>query len=155
MAVTIRNATLADLDTLTQLERIVFDPNKYPISSRRNFEHLLKYGKAVVLVAEDQNIIRGMAVLLFRKTSKFGRLYSIGVDPAYQGGEFGKALFSSAEYLVKEQGLIGMVLEIRADNVKHRDRYVSSGYKIIEKLQDYYPDGSSGLKLKKVFKNGC
>ena len=151
---TIRCATVEDLDELVRIEQAAFDPRYYPITCRRQFRYLLTQGQATLLVADHivadhSHGLSGLAVLLWRKTSAFGRLYSIAVDPAFQGGAIGKALFLAAEQTCRQHQRDGMVLEIRADNSGHQQRYLRSGYCLIKRLTAYYPDGMDGLKMKK------
>lgn len=151
MVLSVRLASIEDLDALVRIEMVAFDPSIYPPMSRRSFMHMITRGHGAVLIAEEDGEALGHAVLFFRKTSRKSRLYSIAVDPAYQGGAVGKMLFDRAESYSQELGYLGMALEIRLDNEKHKNRYMQRGYKILCSLPDYYPDGSDGLKLYKDF----
>ena len=145
----IRLATLEDLPALWGMEQHCFDERIYHRTSRRQYRYLLQHGNADILIACTHKQVIGAAVIFYRKNSKAGRLYSIAVLPEYQGGEIGKALFEAYEKRLIEKNLALALLEIRADNHKHKERYLAQGYQLIKTLPDYYPDGSSALKLRK------
>jgi len=150
MKISVRAATLKDLDELVRIEQAAFDPQKYPVTSRRQFYYLLTKGVGEIWTSIDaRGRITGHIVLFFSKRWRVGRLYSIAVDPEFQGGNIGKALFAAAEKRCIEKGLEGILLEIRSDNGQHKNRYIQAGYKVLSLLPEYYPDGSSGLKMGK------
>ncbi len=147
----IRLATLDDVNDLSLLETRVFDPQFYHLMHRSQFLHLLTKGHADILIAEQNAVICGMLIILYRTTSQLGRMYSIAVDPDYQGGEVGKRLFDFMEEHLKKRNMKGVILEIRAENTPHLERYKKRGYCVSGSVPDYYPDGSSCLKLKKTW----
>lgn len=147
-------ASLEDAPALERLEQRAFAPELYHRMRRSQFARLLQKGNADILVARDiegAGGIIGAVVILYRRTSFMGRLYSIAVDPDYQGGAAGKMLFDAMEKRVIEKGLRGVMIEIRADNHRHLERYLNRGYVVAGSVADYYPDGASCIKLKKVF----
>lgn len=147
----IRPATIHDIDALCALEQRAFSADKYHLMKRAQYRHLLTKGNADLIVALDGEKLCGMVMLLYRAGGKMARMYSIAVDPDYQGGEVGKKLFEAAQGQVSEKGLQGMIIEIRTDNQRHLERYQKHGYKIDRQVADYYPDGSPCYKLKKIF----
>ena len=109
-------------------------------------------GNALIKIACIGKIVCGMSVTFFRKNSYYGRLYSIAVLPDYQGKDLGKKLFEHLLKDVKAKGLKGILLEIRQDNIRHKERYLKLGFKITKILYNYYPDETNGIKLKLDFK---
>ncbi|MCB1652011.1 MAG: GNAT family N-acetyltransferase [Alphaproteobacteria bacterium] len=151
MAVIIRRAQTSDISDLTRIETRTFDPEKYHLTSRANLRHLLNKGNAELWLAFKDKTPCGMTILLFRKNMSWGRLYSIAVLPEFQGGDIGKKLFEHAENTIKAKKLRGMILEIRADNTRHKERYLKRGYTLWGQTPNYYPDGAPCIKLKKTF----
>ncbi|MCA9040597.1 MAG: GNAT family N-acetyltransferase [Planctomycetaceae bacterium] len=150
MSVRIRAAKLSDLDSLVQIEGEAFSPAKYPLTSRSQFRYFLTRAVNVELfVATGGKDVVGYILLFYRVNSAWGRLYSIAVQPQFQGGEVGKRLFEFAEQRARMRKLRGMLLEIRADNRKHLRRYQQLGYQLVSTVPDYYPDGFAALKLRK------
>lgn len=151
MTVNFRLATVDDLDTLTAMEAASFPAEKYHQTPRRQFRYLIQKGNAQIWLAEKGGIVCGSIIILFRNNSSYGRMYSINVLPEYQGGVIGKALFEKAEACCKDKDGAGMLLEIRSDNIKHLERYKAQGYMIVKRVEDYYPDGQSCIKLRRKF----
>lgn len=149
MNYSIRPANKQDTDSLWKLEQKAFNPDIYHLMSQRSYNRLLSDGRADILVAVDENDrILGSVVLLYRKNSSIGRLYSISVDPVFQGGAIGKCLWVAAEDMVRKRGKKALVLEIRDDD-KRLGRYEAIGYKKTGEVKSYYPDGAACYKLRK------
>jgi [ribosomal protein S18]-alanine N-acetyltransferase len=151
MTVKIIPATLEHLDQLVNLENDAFDTARYHILSRRSFRNLLTKGNADIYIAVQNSNISGAIIILYRKGSRFGRLYSLAVHHQFRGGGIGRTLFNHAEAVIRKKGLAGLLLETRSDNRKLLDFYLSTGCETIGELDHYYPDGLSAVKLKKVF----
>lgn len=147
----IRTAKPEDTNALYEIETACFNPDQYHQTHKRQIRYLLTKGNADILLLEDKTGICGYSIILYKKRSTLGRLYSIAVKPELQGGEIGKKIFDASENAVKKRGLKGMILEIREDNNRHLERYLKLGYTQFGKAPDYYPDRASCLKLKKIF----
>ena len=73
----------SDITALVELENQVFD---YSRISRRNFIRLLQSPAAFILLAKDSaDQLAGYAVILTRRNSRYARIYSIAVAPAFRG----------------------------------------------------------------------
>lgn len=151
MAINYKTASLKDLEQLVKVEQSCFNPNKYHLSSKANFHHMLTKGNTEILICQINKQICGMSVIFYRNTSSYGRLYSIAVLPEYQGKDIGKKLFQKTIESIKKRKLKGMLLEIRTDNIKHKERYLKLGFKEMKKLKNYYPDNTEAIKLKLEF----
>lgn len=147
---TIRIASIQDLDALVDIEEAAFPPEKYHVQTRAQYRHLLTKGNCEILLAEEKGIPTGMLSIFYRKGANWGRMYSIAVKPEFQKGTIGKDLYAAFEKRLKEKKLKYALLEIRADNSRHFDRYINLGYKEARRVADYYPDGASCIKLKKA-----
>ena len=143
----IRKTTINDINRLYEIEKSSFDINKYHILKKRQIKYLITKANSEVWLAEVNNNVCGYIVVLFKKNSLIGRLYSIAVAPPFQGGDVGKILFIFAEKLVKEKSKKFISQEIRKDNFKLFNRYMSLGYRNIGVLKEYYPDNGDGIKL--------
>lgn len=148
---TIRKATLHDLDALMAIELSVFSPASYHLTNKRQYHYLLTKAKAEIWVTECDKVICAAAVLFFKKNTSLIRLYSIAVLPEFQGNAVGKALFEHAEDQVRLNAKKGLTLEVRLDNQRHTQRYLKLGYQPYSEVDEYYPDGMACLKLKKLF----
>lgn len=149
MTMTIRSAKQTDLDSLVEIEKKAFDPKRYPLSSKKDYQHFLKSPTVDVLVAETENKIAASAVVFYKKGSSAARMYSIGVDPIFQKKGLGSALFEKIQEVAIKKGLKRIISEIRSDLPDYVKWYESKGFKVKKRLPQYYPDLVSGLKMEK------
>ena len=145
-AIRIRQALLRDLDTLHQLEITHFGDDQF---SRSQLRHLITRANATSYVIEYDNAIAGSAIMVWRKNSRIGRLYSILISKQAQGHGLGAILLSRCESDAKKRGCTHVSLEVRADNRAAISLYLKHGYEITDSLPGYYHDGSNGLKMVK------
>ena len=149
MALSVTPGRTADLDRLVAIECAAFDPELYVRMTRRQFAAHLASPRALILVARDSSAGPvGYALCFRRRGTGYLRLYSLAVDPAFQGGRVGAELFKGVEDAARREGL-GVQLEIRADNRKLLERYRGLGYARYRDVPDYYPDGAGCIKLKR------
>lgn len=145
--VSLRPAGPADLPALLALE------TEFPGDrmSAPAWRRLLRSPTAEVRVALDEGEVVGNCVLLFRRHSRWARLYSIVVARRARGRGLAQALMHEAEALAQQRGCIGLRLEVRADNAAARRLYAQLGYAEIAVLPDYYEDGGEGRRLLRRF----
>lgn len=139
----IRSATLADLDTLSEIEKCCFS---YDRMSRSSFKRLLGSPSSVILVDEDNGVIRGSLVLLFRRNSRIGRVYSVAVLPQYRGLGVGRRLLDAAIVQVVRDHRTMLRLEVREDNFNAIALYEQRGFRVFDRFEDYYTDGAPALR---------
>lgn len=144
----LRNATLADIDALSTLEARCFDGDRL---SRRSFCRLVASRSAACRIAAEGGRIGGYAITLFRRNAAFGRLYSLAVDPAARKAGLGKALLEDAEMIARKRGARGLRLEVRKDNQPATGLYRRLGYETIATVPDYYEDGTDAFRMQKMF----
>jgi ribosomal protein S18 acetylase RimI-like enzyme len=142
----LRQATLNDINALVRLENRCFVTDKV---SRRQFRYLLSKANAVILVDEEQGQARGYVLLLFSRGTCMARLYSIAVDPDWQGQGIGGKLIQGAEAAAVDRGCVSMRLEVRKDNATSLDLFRHHGYQQFEEVLDYYQDHMDALRLEK------
>lgn len=142
----IRRAREADLDALIELERRGFSADHM---QPRQFRHHLCNERAAVLVARDGSRMLGNAIVLFRRTSRIARLYSLVIAPEARGLGVGRALLASAERRARRRGCGAMRLEVRVDNPAAIALYESAGYVRFGRRPDYYQDGTHAWRYEK------
>ena len=142
----IRPATPKDIDALLQLEAI-FPGDRI---SRQSFRRLLKRDSASILVCEEDGEIIADSVVLYRRGSLSGRIYSLVVHPRAQGRGIARALLKAVESAALSKGCTRLRLEVRADNHAALALYVKSGYIPFEKINNYYQDHTSAQRLRKL-----
>lgn len=149
-AVRIRKARRADAAAILALE------DSFPSDrmSARAVRRFLAVPSARVLVADRDGAVAGALILLLRRNSRWGRIYSVVVDPHHRGLGLGRRLVEAAEARARRQGCAGVSLEVRTDNGPARELYRSLGYAEAFDLPAYYEDGAPGLRLRKPFGRG-
>ena len=144
--VSVRSATLGDLEFLLQLEKLAFQTDRF---NRSQFQYLITRGKASVSVLEYDGVPAGAAIMLWRKRLTIGRIYNIVVDPSFHGHGLGTILLDECEKQATERGCLELSLEVRLDNAPAIGFYEKHGFHTTERMADYYSDGSTGLKMVK------
>jgi ribosomal protein S18 acetylase RimI-like enzyme len=142
----IRPASLADIPAMVRLEEISFPGDRLSASALRR---LIREGRALCLVAEQDGKLAGDAVVLTRRGSRSLRLYSVAVDPALRGAGIGTALLLEAERWALSTGHDEIRLEVRVDNDAAIRRYLAIGYRVTGRKADFYADGAAATVMKK------
>jgi ribosomal protein S18 acetylase RimI-like enzyme len=144
---TIRPGEVRDLAALADFEHRIFAVDRL---SRRSFRHFLQTPSAALLVGEREERFAGYALVLFRPRSAIGRLYSIGVEPAFAGQGIGPALLAAAERAAIARDCRRMRLEVQTTNSRAIRRYECAGYRLLGRRPRYYDDGSDALRYEKT-----
>jgi len=142
----IRAATPSDIDHLVALETDAFAADRL---SRRSFERFLSVTSAECRLAPGQGGIAGYYLLLFRKTSRLARLYSIAVAASRRGEGLAAALLDDAESVARQRGAARIGLEVREDNPAAIRLYERHGYTAKGRYPDYYADGAAARRYEK------
>jgi ribosomal protein S18 acetylase RimI-like enzyme len=143
---TVRPAAASDLDALAALEEGVFSTDRI---SRRGFRRFLASPNAAVIVAEVDGKLAGYALVLFRKGTAVGRLYSIAVAPHAGGRRVGATLLKAAEDAAIERGAARLRLEVHEANDPAIALYRKAGYREFGRHARYYGDKGHALRFEK------
>ncbi len=136
-----------DLQALVNLELIAFDKDRF---SPRRIKYLLTKARSTILVLEKHKEIIGAAYLLWRKNRRSGRIYNIVITPNFQGKGYGAKLLVQCELECQRRKWRYISLEVRVDNKSAIKFYKKHGFEIIDKLPNYYEDGTAGWRMKKI-----
>lgn len=140
-----RKASISDIDQLVELENKCFDSDKF---NRNQFKYLLSKAKGFVFIYEIGDNIVGSLILLSRKNSPKLRIYSVAVNPEYQGQGIAGHLLKQAQRMAKEQHKKYLTLEVKSINETAIKLYLKFGFKTISVKENYYSDGNSALVMK-------
>ena len=143
----IRAARVSDLKGLVDLENRCFQHDRL---SKRQFRYMLTRAHADTLVEERRGRLVGYVLVLFRRATSLGRVYSIAVDPAERGRGIGQNLLEAAEGSAIERGCAYLRLETQPDNAASNALYHRMGYRPFGVVEDYYEDGSAALRMEKA-----
>ena len=116
------------------------------IFNRRQLRRLLTNPKAAWLIAGD---FEGAACLLLAGNghSRWGRLYSLSVDPQFRQRGIARRLLLASFVWFREQGMPVCRAEVRIDNIGARRLYAAMGFEESVELPHYYGLGQTGLRL--------
>ncbi len=141
-----RCASLSDVDALEALENKAFDGDRL---SRRSLRYYVTAQTVVMRVMKRDGALAAYSLLAFRKGSKIARLYSIAVDPDFEGRGLGRILLKTCEKDARAHGCVVLRLEVRVDNKRAIKLYEKNGYRRFDEIEDYYEDGATAICLKK------
>jgi len=141
----IRAATLDDIAALTELERAFPEEDRF---SPRTWARLMR-GNSAILVSDGDGGLTGAAVLLFRRTSRVARLYSLSVAEAARGTGLSDRLLEKCEDISRQRSCCTLRLEVRETNSRAKRLYERHGYRVMARAAGYYPDGEAALKMEK------
>lgn len=142
--ITLRRATLGDVQALAALEQQIFSGDRL---STRQFRHHARATGSDLLLATEGSVVLGYALLLARRGSRLARLYSIAVAPDARGLGLGARLLAAAEDAARSRGRSELRLEVRIDNGAAIALYAAHGYQVFGRHQGYYEDGCDALRM--------
>ncbi len=145
----VRDGVIGDLDAIARLERDSF-PEEDDQVSRGSFAHYLRASERPVIVAEIEGELAGYALVVMRKSGRSARIYSIAVEPRFARRVVATALMAAAERLALGHERDEVTLEVRYDNAPAIALYERCGFRPFGEYGDYYADGATALRYKKV-----
>lgn len=144
--ITVRKARKDDLGGMVALENRSFE---FDLFTRKQYRYLIAKANSTAFVLLVSKIISGTAIVLWRKNSTKAHLYTIAVDPAFQGRGLGKRLLDVCLKEARRRGCDRFSLEVRADNNRAIALYKKSGYEITGRVAKYYEDDCDALQMQK------
>lgn len=150
-ALLIREAIAEDKAQLILIEEQCFVSDKI---SALQMQYLLSTkSNSLCLVGTINHQLIAYALILFRKNSRFARLYSVAVMEEFQGKGIAKQLLSAAMEHLQQKQYIGCRLEVRESHHHAKNLYRQLGFKATKKLPAYYQDLESAIKMEARFKS--
>ena len=142
----LRRAKSNDLNMLISLERLVFDQHAY---NHQQLRYLLTKAKATTYVTKNEDGIVGWAIMLWKKSVRVGRLYSIGVRPDHRRKGIANQLLAQLEDDAIQRDCNRTTLETTESNIGGQAFYRARGYVVTEKMPGYFHDGSNAIRMVK------
>lgn len=141
-----RHAKLQNLESLVELENKCFN---YDQLHRHQFRYFMGTGTNDLIVLIDNGDLAGYGLVLYRKNSKISRLYSLAIDPVFQGKGYGLKLLKHLELQAKKRSSFFMSLEVKTTNHQAIKLYEGLGYQKYQVKHHYYQDGGDALCFRK------
>lgn len=142
----VRAARRADVPRLLEIERDSFTTDRLTAAKLR---HLLARGNCTLDVVLDRGTVAGYVLVLFRRGSRYARIYGLAVAPAARGRGLARVLLAAAERRARGRRAARIGLEAAAANVRARGIYERAGYEVVRALGPYYADGSEAVRMAK------
>ncbi|MDH5190993.1 MAG: GNAT family N-acetyltransferase/peptidase C39 family protein [Gammaproteobacteria bacterium] len=142
----IRPAVQNDVDQLMEIETACFETDRL---SRRSFMNFVRQGPHDLLVLAEEDKVLGYVLNLYRSGTNLARMYSIAIAPDEQGKGLSQYLLDAAEQAAIARNCVFIRLEVNIDNKAARNLYEKSHYKTIDRISEYYEDGTDALRMEK------
>lgn len=148
LSISIRQATVNDLEKLYEIERECFTVEAF---TKEQIMFLLQDSDSVSLTAQTNGEIAGfiIGIIEYIRGVKTGHICTIDVSVKHRRKGVGEKLLKNIEYLFAKKGVKTYYLEARVDNVAALELYKKQGYAEIEKLDNFYRRGVHGVRLQK------
>ena len=143
----VREAVIGDLDAIAKLERDSFPRDQV---SRRAFAYALRAPERPVIAVTIEGELAGYVLVALRKGARSARIFSIAVDARFARRGVGTALLAAAEKYALRHDRQAVMLEVRYDNAPAIALYEKCGYRPFGEHEDYYTDGATALRYKKI-----
>jgi [ribosomal protein S18]-alanine N-acetyltransferase len=144
--IVIRKAHKDDLSPMMALENRSF---KFDLFDRKQYRYLIAKANSTAFVLMVGKTLAGSAIILWRENSTKAHLYTIAVDPSFQGRGLGRKLLEACLAEARKNGCDRFALEVRADNRPAIALYKNMGYEITARVPKYYEDGCAALQMLK------
>ncbi|MFV0478516.1 MAG: peptidase C39 family protein [Parahaliea sp.] len=142
----IRRARNQDLPALLALEAESF---RNDCISRRSFRRWLRHDDCLFLVAIEDDLMLGYALITRRRGTQLCRLYSLAVAHRARGQGVARALLQQGENDARALAAIYIRLEVATDNYAAIRLYRAMGYTAFGLYRDYYDDHGDAIRMQK------
>lgn len=144
----VRRATLRDLDSLLDVERLCFQP--WRRASRRSLARSLRSQRQSVWAIDGPDGALAAFAVVWHHTSKL-RIYDIATRPNLQGQGLGQRLIRHVESLARSAGCGCISLEADPTEPGLVPWYERQGFRVVARLPGFYAPGRHAVRLIKEF----
>jgi len=135
-----------DLQTLYEIDQACFAPG---ISySRKEMAAFLGHRHSHTWIAEEAGEITGF-LIAHREPRKILHIVTIDVLKIWRRRRVGSLLMDSAEQWARDHDLRMVGLETAQDNIVAQRFYEVRGYRKVDKIEEYYADGTAAWVMVK------
>lgn len=148
MMLTVRDASIADLDRLCEIEKGCFAEEAF---TKRQISQLLTDYNSISLTASENGDIIGFIIGMIYPEGKTvtGHILTIDVSPDHRRKGIGRMLLQEMEGIFAQKSVQACLLEARENNVAALNLYRKLGYREIGRLENYYGN-AHGICLRKI-----
>lgn len=139
----VRTVKPDDIHKIMELEYQNFD---YPYPPNLiNF--LYEFHRDTFLVAEIDRDLIGFVIGIVQR--KEGHILAIAIRDGYKKQGIGTYLMKKLIKVYEKNGIFRLKLEVRASNIAALTMYKNLGFKITNRLKNYYENGEDGFLLRR------
>lgn len=142
----IRPAREDDLPDLLTLEQRAVETDRL---SRRSFRRFLAGSGSALMVAGQNCVFAGYALVLFRPRCTIARLYSLAVCPNAAGRGVGVALIEAIEAVARKHRCKVVRHDVHERNSEAILRCKRAGFREISRNDGYYDDRCAAVRFEK------
>ncbi len=145
----LREGIEADAGRLFELDRVCFSAGI--AYSLRQFRWLLRSGKTLCLIAEDDDVLAGFAIAQHTSIGKSpgGHIITIDVAPDFRRRGVGRMLMVQIEDRLRTLGAGWLRLEVAVNNSAASEFYRGLGFATIGRIPDYYDGAVDAIVMEK------
>jgi ribosomal-protein-alanine N-acetyltransferase len=138
-----------DLETLYKIDQACFAPG---ISyAREELSGFIGQRRSRTWIAEERGEIVGF-LIAERQPQKVAHLVTVDVVERWRRRRVGSLLMDAAEHWAREQKLLLVYLETAENNPAAQRFYEARGYKKVDRVENYYSDGTPAWVMLKWLK---
>jgi ribosomal-protein-alanine N-acetyltransferase len=148
LALTVRRATLNDLDEVHRIESECFAEDGF---TRQQTESFLGAPRFVTLIAllDDEPVGFIVGSMDPSVQERACHIYTLDVTGDHRRMGIGSRLLAELEKIMCGKGAEACYLEVRTDNSAAQNLYSKQGFKPLRTVKDYYGHGVDAIRLRK------
>lgn len=140
--------TVEDANACWALNKRCFEAGE--VYDRETFHYLLSHTNAVSYkILDSQGVMLAFLVGLIEFDGT-GHIITLGVVPEYRRQGAAQRLLDFAESGFRFRRIITLRLEVQIENIAAQRLYMKHGFKIVERLEQYYTSGNDGYLMVKA-----
>jgi ribosomal protein S18 acetylase RimI-like enzyme len=147
--VLVRIATMEDMPYLLSIERDCFGRERF---SRSLIRSLLVATDVDVIVGTWEGEVVASAMVLHDPLTLRSRILSLAILPLHQGRGYSKVLLTDMEDRSSRRGSVIVYLEVRVENEAAIHLYLRSGYRIGDRIPDFFGRGQDAWYMERDLK---
>jgi ribosomal-protein-alanine N-acetyltransferase len=132
----VRPTTPLDFERIMELERACFEGEL--AYSRRQLQYLVFSANSTTFLEEEEGVIRGFIIILYRTGSSVAGIETVNVDPNSRKRGVGRRLLAAAEEDIRKKKAKRIRLEVSVTNRAAITLYRAAGFHTVSVLKNYY-----------------
>jgi ribosomal-protein-alanine N-acetyltransferase len=135
-----------DLEILYRIDQACFPPGI--AYSRGELSRFIGHRGSKTWVAEEKSEVAGF-LIASRQPPSVGHIVTIDVVERWRGRGVGTLMMDAAEKWAHREGVRSIYLETAEDNTAAQRFYAGRGYRKVERIENYYTDGTAAWVMMK------